>query len=73
MIYKNGKPEQAFFDFDSKAKKDFQVSTLSIAAGESIVIEQNGYFFDQADITTNGYWGFKKIGDMLPYDYAPEF
>ena len=39
---------------------------------ESIVIEQNGYYYDQTDITTNGYLGFKKIGDMLPYDYLPE-
>jgi hypothetical protein len=35
------------------------------------VIEENGYFFDQKDITTNDYWGFKKVGDMLPYDYVP--
>ena len=25
--------------------------------------------FEQTDIITNGYWGFEKIGDMLPYDY----
>ena len=69
VIYTNAKPEQAYFNFDPKAKKNFQVSTLSVAKGESIVIEENGYFFEQTDITTNGYWGFEKIGDMLPYDY----
>lgn len=71
VIYTKAKPEQAYFNFDPKAKKDFQVSTVSVAKGESIVIEQNGYFFEQTDIITNGYWGFQKIGDMLPYDYAP--
>ena len=69
VIYTKAKPEQAYFNFDPKAKKDFQVSTFSVAKGESIVIEANGYFFEQTDITTNGYWGFEKIGDMLPYDY----
>jgi len=69
VIYTNAKPQQAYFNFDPKAKKDYQVSTMSVAKGESIVIEQNGYFFEQTDVTTNGYWGFEKVGDMLPYDY----
>lgn len=71
VIYEKEKPEAAYFDFDPKAKRNFQVSTLSILPGESIIIEQNGYYFDQSDLTTNGYWGFKKVGDMLPYDYIP--
>lgn len=74
VIYNKAKPEQAYIDLDSNAKanKTFQVSTLSITPGESIIIEENGYYFDQKDITTNDYWGFKKTGDMLPYDYKPD-
>ena len=72
IIYLKGKPEPAYLVFDPKAKKDFQASTVTVADGELINIEQNGYYFDQTDITTEGYWGFKKIGDMLPYDYRPE-
>ena len=72
VIYTKAKPEQAYLNFDPKAKKDFQVSTVSIAKNASIIIEENGYFFEQADVTTNGYWGFEKIGDMLPYDYKPQ-
>ena len=70
VIYNQAKPEQAYFEFDPKEEKDFQLSTLIIVPGESIIIEENGYFFDQKDITTNDYWGFKKVGDMLPYDYV---
>ncbi len=69
VIYNKAKPEDAYFIFDPKAKKDFQVSTISVAKGETMVIEENGYFFEQTEIITNGYWGFEKIGDMLPYDY----
>lgn len=71
VIYLMAKPEQGYFDYDPKAKKDYQVSTLTVASGESIIIEQNGYYFDQVDLTTNGYWAFKKVGDLLPYDYVP--
>ena len=72
VIYDNAKPEQAYLNSDPSVKKDFQLSTLLFTPGEPIVIEQNGYYYDQTDITTNGYLGFKKIGDMLPYDYMPE-
>jgi hypothetical protein len=72
VIYKKAKPEQAYLDSDPMIKKDFQLSTLTFAAGEPIVIEQNGYYYDQTNITTNGYLNFKKIGDMLPYNYSPE-
>ena len=71
VIYNKAKPEVNYLEFDPKAKKDFQVSTLTIMPGEIITIEENGYFYEQADIITNGYWGFLKIGDMLPYDYQP--
>ena len=71
VIYKE-KPEQAYRQFDSSAKKIFQLSTLTFAKDESVIIEQNGYYFDQQDIITNGYLAFKKIGDMLPYDYKTE-
>jgi hypothetical protein len=71
VIYDKEKPEPDYFDFDAAAKKKFQVSTMTVAEGESIIIEQNGYYFNQADLTTNGYWAFKKVGDMLPYDFVP--
>ncbi|MDQ2863476.1 MAG: carboxypeptidase-like regulatory domain-containing protein [Bacteroidota bacterium] len=72
VIYNDAKPEETYLDSDSSIKKDFQLSTLLFAPGESITIEQNGYYYDQEDITTNGYLAFKKIGDMLPYNYEPE-
>ena len=72
VIYKNAKPEGAYLATDASVKKDFELSTLQFAPGESIVIEQNGYYYDQTDIITNGYLAFKKIGDMLPYDYVDQ-
>jgi hypothetical protein len=71
VIYNYAEPEEAYTALSAKDKKDFQLSTFSVTPGESIIIEENGYFFDQKDVTTNDYWGFKKVGDMLPYDYVP--
>jgi len=72
VLYTKENPEQAYLDLEPKAKKDFQVSTLNIAKGESIIIEENGYFFEQTDIITNGYWAFEKVSNMLPYDYKQQ-
>jgi len=72
VIYKKANPEKNYLQIDSTAKKNFQLSTLIFPKGESFFIDQNGYFYDQEDLVTNGYLGYKKIADMLPYDYKPD-
>jgi hypothetical protein len=47
-----------------------QISAIDIADG--FEIEENGYFYDQADVTNIGYWSWKKLAELLPYDYLPE-
>jgi hypothetical protein len=47
-----------------------EVSALQIPTGFSI--EENGYFFEQSEITNMGYWAWKKIAELVPYDYNPE-
>ncbi|HEY4147926.1 MAG TPA: carboxypeptidase-like regulatory domain-containing protein [Chitinophagaceae bacterium] len=47
-----------------------QISALDIANG--FVIEENGYFYDQGDVSNIGYWAWKKLAELLPYDYLPE-
>jgi CarboxypepD_reg-like domain len=70
--YKNQVPDKKYLainKFPSSAK--VQVSALDIAA-EGFVIQENGYFYDQPEITNMGYWAWKKLGELLPYDYNPE-
>jgi hypothetical protein len=71
IIYQKAKPEPAYIQFDPTARKDIQVSYLTIDPNKAITIEGNGYYYDQSDIIANGYWGFVKIANMLPYDYYP--
>jgi hypothetical protein len=47
-----------------------EISAIDIVGG--FVIEENGYFYDQADVTNIGYWAWKKLAELLPYDYVPE-
>lgn len=46
-----------------------EVSAMDIING--FVIEENGYFYDQSDVTNMGYWSWKKLAETLPYDYNP--
>ncbi len=72
LIYTDARPEKIYLDMDSTVNKNFQLSNLIFPKDETFYIEQNGFFYDQEDLITNGYLGFKKTGDMLPYDYEPE-
>ncbi|MBS1948354.1 MAG: carboxypeptidase-like regulatory domain-containing protein [Bacteroidetes bacterium] len=47
-----------------------QISALDITDG--FVIEENGYFYEQTEVTNMGYWAWKKLAEQLPYDYNPE-
>jgi len=38
---------------------------------DAIVIKENGYFYDQKDWVNQGYWSWKNLADLLPYDYIP--
>ncbi len=71
VIYKNEVPGQLYLDANPDANPKFELSVLSFLSGGSFSIEQNGYYFDQHDITINSYWAWEKVGDMLPYDYSP--
>jgi hypothetical protein len=38
---------------------------------DAIEIKENGYFYDQKDWVNQGYWSWKNLADLLPYDYLP--
>ena len=69
VLYKRARPEKAYLDYDPKVNPNFQASVLTINPEESIIIEQNGYYFEQANILLNGYLAYEKVGNLLPYDY----
>ncbi|HMH34649.1 MAG TPA: carboxypeptidase-like regulatory domain-containing protein [Puia sp.] len=71
VTYKGQVPNAKYLainKFPSSAK--FQISALDVPDG--FEIEENGYFYDQAEVTNIGYWAWKKLAELLPYDYNPE-
>jgi hypothetical protein len=47
-----------------------QISYIDLKDG--IVIKENGYYYDQKDWINQGYWSWKNVADLLPYDYVPD-
>ncbi|MHA4808211.1 carboxypeptidase-like regulatory domain-containing protein [Flavitalea flava] len=71
VSYTNQVPARKYLEehkFPSGTK--VQISAIDISNG--IVIEENGYFYEQSDVTNIGYWSWKKIAEVLPYDYIPD-
>lgn len=71
VIYNREKPDEAFTGLDGFPLKDYQVSVLSFNPAEPISIEQNGFHYNQQDISFEGYLSWEKLADMVPYDYQP--
>lgn len=46
-----------------------QISYIDIP--NPIAIKSNGYYYDQKDWINQGYWSWKNLADLLPYDYLP--
>lgn len=69
IIYKNEESSSLYVAANPEASPKFQLSVVSFLPGESLDIEQNGFYYEQNDITITGYWAWEKVADMLPYDF----
>jgi len=70
VLYKNEEPSKLFLEANTDASAKFQLSVVSFLPNESLEIEQNGYYYEQDDITITGYWAWEKVADMLPYNFT---
>lgn len=71
ISYKSVLPDKKFLEeFKLPAKTRSQVTILDITDG--FAIEENGYFYEQYDVINTGYWAWKKLAELLPYDYVFE-
>lgn len=69
--YNKEMPEPAFVQqYKLPAQIRVQLSVLDI--NEGFVIEENGYFYNQEDVTNTGYWSWEKMADAVPYNYKKE-
>ena len=71
VSYKNVLPDPNFLS-QYKLPSTTRAQPTLLVVNEGFVIEQNGYFYDQYDVLANGYLSWKKISELLPYDYLYE-
>ena len=71
VLYRNEMPEKKFVTL-MKLPPHVRVQISILDINEGFVIEQNGYFYDQSDVTNAGYWSWEKIGDLVPYNYVAQ-
>ena len=72
ILFMGEKPVEAYTSLHPTEPKDFKFSMLGFKPTERIIIEQNGYFYDQNDLSISGYWAWEKVAEQLPYDYKVE-
>jgi len=70
VVYAKELPDPAYLESKKMdARTSVQISLLSLLDG--IVLEENGYYHDQQDVLSLGYWSWEKLADFLPYNYDP--
>src|SRR6202000_1388171 len=71
VSYKGQAPEKKYL-VERKFPLNTQVQISAVDILNGIVIEENGYFYDQSDVTNLGYWSWKKEAELWPYDSLPD-
>jgi hypothetical protein len=70
ITYSKKKPEPEYLKAYNLPKNLLaQVSYAELK--NAIEIRENGYYYDQRDWITQGYWSWKNLADLLPYDFNP--
>ncbi len=70
VSYTNQLPDKKYLQkYKFPLNTPVQISAMDIVNG--FVIEENGYFYEQTDVTNMGYWAWKKVAELLPLDYLP--
>ncbi len=70
VTYTKKRPEPEYLKaMNLPANIPYTISYIDIR--QPIAITSNGYYYDQKDWVNQGYWTWKNVGDLLPYDYVP--
>ncbi len=71
ITYTKKSPEKEYLA-KMKLPKNIPYIISYIDVKDWIAITENGYYYEQKDWVNQGYWSWKNVGDLLPYDYVPE-
>lgn len=68
--YAGRRPEPEYLQ-QYKLPKNVLLQISYVDMRDAIAIQENGYYYDQKDWISQGYWSWKNLADQLPYDYNP--
>ncbi|WP_324676524.1 carboxypeptidase-like regulatory domain-containing protein [Hymenobacter sp. GOD-10R] len=79
VTYQREQPDPAYLAIKAKSAQEASGASTARQLETSLVyllqsrveIQQNGQLVNPLAILNEGYWGFEKIGEMLPFDYSP--
>jgi hypothetical protein len=71
ITYTKAVPENAYLT-QFNLPKDVGVQVSYVDVLKPIAIKENGYYYDQRNWINQGYWSWKNLADLLPYDYWPQ-
>ena len=70
ITYTKKKPEVEYIQA-YKLPKNLYMQVSYADLRDAIEIKENGYYYEQKDWITQGYWSWKNLADLLPYDFVP--
>ena len=70
VTYTKKKPEPEYIK-KFKLPKILSMLVSYVDLNDVITVQQNGYYYQQKDWINQGYWSWKNLADLLPYDYEP--
>jgi CarboxypepD_reg-like domain len=71
IVYQDEIPEAGYL-LKNKMPTTTKIQISQLDFLDNIIVQQNGYFYDQRDLIVQGYFEWEKIADFLPYNYNPE-
>lgn len=71
ITYTRQRPDPSYLQ-QLKLPADVPIQISYIDLSDAIAIQENGYYYEQSAWINQGYWGWKNLGDLLPYDYVPK-
>jgi len=70
VTYTKSRPDKKYLLYGNNTETEFQVSQLKIE-NEPVEFFADGNYYNPSNLFFFGYMGWKKVGDMLPFDFQP--
>jgi hypothetical protein len=63
--------EEMNYGLDNWSTPTYQQTSYIILDKDSVIIDKNGRYFEVYMIEQQGYMGWERVGDQLPFNYGP--